>query len=882
MALSHNTFSENSTARRLLILSGLVAGFALRLFHLGSDSLWYDETVSVTLATKSIPVLLAHTAGDIHPPGYYLLLHGWQRLTHPTLLHGFEFLYAWPSLLAGMLVLVLLYALGRRLADRSIALLTLWLAACNPFQVWYSQEARMYTWAAVLGLLCLWALVCFLHSAVSPGGAAHIHQPRAGESRWLILYTLAGAAGLYTLYYFLFWLAGLSLIALIAFWQSHPTHQKGQPLPPAPSPRVGVAHVAPGRRSPWLAWAGAQMAMLLLWLPWLPIFLRQAIEPPVPPWRTSWRDLGAFAQDISESLSALLLGQSPPGEVTWPWALLTICLLIMYVKLWLGQVRPRSGKAVGAMWIAPLASFTPIILIYLVTLWWSPLYHVRYLFLYAPPFLLMVASVLMRLWRAAPPVGFVGVAGLLLLSGLSLQQFWNNPRYRSDDHRGAVAYLAQAWRPGDLILVNAGWAYTILQSYWPSERQSPFAATPPALMGRRRLSQLPDEFEPLLPNAPILVTSGSVEGKPSLGWGEPNSDFFAISGAETDAALARWSNSHRRVWHYRLYDTVSDPTGTIRTWLSTHARLHTEWVISGRDLGRLQLYDLSQPAEAIPLIGDVRSLGYVFDEVVRLEEVVFARGQHAGTMFYVDSEWAALPSLGQFNADLSISLRLYAGDGALLAQQDTAAALPRSRWQPGQHTHVTLAAPIPAAARPKDYRVVLVLYDAQSGHVLRTQAARSNNELVSLGDIALTSPLQMADHYTPIARFDYLELVSTQPTQASLSPGAQWQLNLVWRPRPSAYADTYLAQIELRDRFDQQVIQQWEQPLGGWGDPSAGWPANWAAFDPHQLELAPETPPGIYHVTLRLLRHHDRQVIPLQCSWWGAQEVLLISQVTVQ
>jgi hypothetical protein len=59
----------------LLIL--ITAGFALRLYQLGAESLWYDETVSVFLAGRPAAELLRHTSGDIHPPGYYLLLRGW-------------------------------------------------------------------------------------------------------------------------------------------------------------------------------------------------------------------------------------------------------------------------------------------------------------------------------------------------------------------------------------------------------------------------------------------------------------------------------------------------------------------------------------------------------------------------------------------------------------------------------------------------------------------------------------------------------------------------------------------------------------------------------------------------------------------------------------
>ena len=167
--------------QRLALLAGVLAAFGLRLYQLGAESLWYDETVSVYLARQSLPALLAHTAGDIHPPGYYLLLHAWQSLAQPTLHTGLEFLFAWPSLWAGMLIVALLYPLGRRLVGTPAALLGLWLAATSPFGIWYSQEVRMYTVGAALGLLCLWALLRFLDGR--------------RRYRWLGVYALAAAAG---------------------------------------------------------------------------------------------------------------------------------------------------------------------------------------------------------------------------------------------------------------------------------------------------------------------------------------------------------------------------------------------------------------------------------------------------------------------------------------------------------------------------------------------------------------------------------------------------------------------------------------------------------------------------------------------------------------
>src|SRR5690606_31748008 len=149
------------------------------------------------------PDLMAHTARDIHPPGYYLLLHLWQTWTSPTPAHGLEFLYAWPSLWFGMVSIALLAALARQYDAAPAAALAVLLAAVNPFQVMYAQEVRMYTVGTTCVLITLWAAGSYLRAV----------QRRPGSTRHtrglLALYSGAAIIGLYTLYYFLFWLAVL-------------------------------------------------------------------------------------------------------------------------------------------------------------------------------------------------------------------------------------------------------------------------------------------------------------------------------------------------------------------------------------------------------------------------------------------------------------------------------------------------------------------------------------------------------------------------------------------------------------------------------------------------------------------------------------------------
>ncbi|RME50562.1 MAG: hypothetical protein D6790_21060, partial [Caldilineae bacterium] len=494
--------TDQTNRHRMLALAGLLAAFGVRLYHLGGESLWYDETVSAFLARESLPALIAHTARDIHPPGYYLLLHLWQTWSQPSLAHGLEFLLAWPSLFFGVLLLPLIYALARRLVSRRVGLIALGLAVLHPYHVWYSQEVRMYTLGAFLGLLCLWAAIGYLQ--------AEEGRPRL---RALGLYALAAAAGLYTLYYFAFLLIPLNLYLLgLLLWRKERTSQWS-------------------RVWPWLA---ANLLALLLWSPWLPVAWRQAVSPPVPP----WRDLPALWTVLQESLAALLVGQSPPGGQLLPAAGWT---LIVLLSAYSGYTNPRRRRT---LILLTVYIFAPLVLIYLVSVAITPLYHVRYFFLYAAPVPLLLALAADELRGRRVTLG-LGLAALLLAQGGALYEFWTNPRYQADDHRAAVAELARDWRPGDAVLINAGWVYTALDIYWPRELPSPHSARPAQSLSWQTFRDYTNEGapSPIRANPPnlrhprsivseqpgvIMIRGGSVDGPPSLGWGLPESDFYAI------------------------------------------------------------------------------------------------------------------------------------------------------------------------------------------------------------------------------------------------------------------------------------------------------------------------------------------------------------------
>jgi hypothetical protein len=365
----------------------------------------------------------------------------------------------------------------------------------------------MYTLAAALGLLVTWCTLEML----------------SGRRAAVVGYAVFAAAGLYVLYYFAFLLVALSGAVMI--WLALRRRWR----------RLGV-------------WLLAQVAVLVLYAPWLPIAWRQAIEPPVPPWRSPSPLLAA----VVETWTALTAGQAVPTEPIWP--LLAIAGILFGCGV-LGAAMQGARRTAGPNPALLLLSLLigPLALIALASLA-TPLYHVRYVFTYAPAFYVLLAGGVVYLRQRSGAVAWVAVIAVLAGSVYGLHSQRAAAGSETDDLRAAVRYLAERWRPGDAVLINAGYAYTAFDYYY---------AAPTA--GRLRLT---DYRSPADPGAPLVLQTGIIGGAPSLGWGDDRADFYATTAAETTAALARVLTDYPRLWVLRIYDTVADPEGRVRDWLA--------------------------------------------------------------------------------------------------------------------------------------------------------------------------------------------------------------------------------------------------------------------------------------------------------------------------
>ena len=184
-----------------------MTGLALRVYHLETQSLWYDEAVTAHVTSQGVAALTRWTAEDIQPPLFYYIVAAWTRLMAR----------------ATRRVDVALPLRCLRGAHRPVdvgggaatdgpwrGVAVAWLTALHPLYVYYSQEARMYTQLVFLGVLAGYFLLRAAAPAWRNGERATEAHPPASAAFWAA-FAVAAAAMLYTHYFGVFLLTAYAL-----------------------------------------------------------------------------------------------------------------------------------------------------------------------------------------------------------------------------------------------------------------------------------------------------------------------------------------------------------------------------------------------------------------------------------------------------------------------------------------------------------------------------------------------------------------------------------------------------------------------------------------------------------------------------------------------
>ena len=316
------------------------------------------------------------------------------------------------------------------------------------------------------------------------------------------------------------------------------------------------------------------------------------------------------------------------------------------------------------------------------------------------------------IWTAA------GVAAILVAASFySIYQFHFNPQYRADDFRTAVDFIERRWQPGDVILANAGYTYPAFIYYNTSLSD---------LQIQRLVPYTPPDDCCL----PLLLQTGTIDGDPQLGWGDPQADFYAMSTTDTIDALEQLSQSYTRLWLLRAYDTVTDPNALIRTWLAENTIPIENQKFSGESNIRAQGFLLplsTTPTGQIALLEDnLRLAGGTLPD----------QSWQAGQTIPVKLWWSAS---NQPSVDYKASLKLWTPEAKLAApgvDEWPGGTLHRATtWQTDQTVYHPMALDLPSNLPAGQYWLNVELYHPETLQPLPRQDTGEGS--ISLGAVVV-------------------------------------------------------------------------------------------------------------------------------------------------
>lgn len=780
-----------------LAVLALAAG--LRFYRLGEQSLWADEGNSAALAARSLARIAQDAAADIHPPLYYWLLHFWSHLFGHS-----EVALRSLSAIVGVGLVYVIYLIGRRLQSEQMGLTAALIAAINPLQIYYAQEARMY---ALLGLwsgLALYALTLYILRE----GEGHM-RPAPGVAALLVV-TLAG--GLYTHYMFPSIIGTINALYLLWLWDSR---RRGHVL----------------ERAMW--WGGLHLVALLLFLPWLPIAQRQLVGWPRPSMQPD------FAQSFGAALVALSLGPVGYEQPDWAWNI--VFALWALLGLW-PHVRPARGRREHWLtWGIPLLAMVAPVALML----WRGLVREAYLkFLLAgsPGFCLLIArgvvgtgealggmaSIRLRQRRTRRAVTVVrlpwlqlawyAVAAIVLgvTAGATLQAYFFNPTYARDDYRGMARYIQAVEQPGDRILLEAPGQQEVFTYYYrgklpiyPLPRQRP-----------------PDPKSLRAELAEVTATPGRIFAL-----------FWAVEQADPERIIESWLAQNAFKASESWQGHVRFAIYAIPEFSLSRERIaSTDWVFGDPPL--LHLRGVGMGAETVTA-GEVLPLSMAWEAVSPISDRYKITVQLLNEQNQVVAQRDAEPAGG---------LR------------------PTTEWAPGQVVQDSIGVLVRAGTPPGEYRVILAVYRQADGVRLPVVAEGARADHVVLGQVrvqrpltppapitlGIQHPLQVQFGPLQLLGFDVYKRGFAHAPATPLMPGDILQVSLYWR---AERAPGRLLKVRLELGEGQAVI---EADPAGEAYPTTLWMTGEVVRGDHDMLLPSDLAPGRYPLFLSVQDNGER------------------------
>ena len=397
----------------VLFYLALLLSACFKIALLDSRELWLDETYSAFAANLHFPDLIRYTAGDVHPPLFYILLWAWVRIVGDaqTQLRLFSVVLSICSTLG-------VFFSAQRLLGTRFGAFAAALFALSPMLFVYSLEVRMY-------MLSTLVFICLLN----------VHWVVAeSEAKWPLVAYSALAALLFYVHY----IAVFILIGFFADW--------------------AIASRFARKRIERVCAAG--ILTIVLVCPGIPVLLKQRAQKARQDLarELSYRDPNSLAFGVGKQNStgtsgikilvkdaAAMAGFYP---ATSPFLLLLCAAPLIVVLVGVGFLWLVKGDEICRL-------FGLVMLVVAVGVLALNLYGTRYLLPVVPLLVLALARVV-QYWTATGRRQTTGLAiGTLILSLYGAGFFRQALMHHRRPWQNLVSVLQKNYQPGDKVIFDA-------------------------------------------------------------------------------------------------------------------------------------------------------------------------------------------------------------------------------------------------------------------------------------------------------------------------------------------------------------------------------------------------------------------------------------------
>lgn len=535
----------------LVPVVAILAGAILRYWHIGTKSLWLDEAVTFFVASKAIPDLIKQVVDtEAHPPLFFVLLHPFLSLGRSEAV--LRFLPAFFSCLS----LPLIYLTAREIESsrdmnkggertknnrvtgcinkglagiKNMSFLCLLLFAVSAFQVFFAQEARLYSLFTFLSLACFYLFI-------------KIIQAPEKQARWpWVMYGVVCLLGLYTHLYFFF----IILAANLSFFL------QGKPF----------------RNRFFSRWMGVHFLILFFFLPWLPVI-----------WQRVQLLGGGHNKAVLSAVSSvtpltliLAFYQINVGFGVVTWSLLII-ISVIYFTFWVMGVLPpdlvnksslKKFFQSGRKYFQTVIGITTVFfLLPLLCVIFFPaklhLFEAKHLLFITPFYYLIIASGLARIRNRR--IIFSVVVFMLSFNLAHLSVYFSD-YFIKEDWRGVSGYVQNNSLKTDIICFNPGYIGFAFDYYYQGK-------VPRLDITKLRIDKPTASTE--------LSITLSKDKKNFSVWGSKEKSYRS-----------------GRIWLIEDYSTVSKPDPGPGKWFSENMQLLEEKTYPGKlGVIKVKLYRL--------------------------------------------------------------------------------------------------------------------------------------------------------------------------------------------------------------------------------------------------------------------------------------------------